>query len=173
MNKRKAAAPKPAPFDPKKYEKTGITEGAVLEIKEAFDLFDENHNGTIERMELKQVLENCGVDADNKAIANILKDIDTNGSGDIDFDEFMSIMSISTGENETKEDLKKIYDLFLGENAGEAEGITVDDLKRVIKEINDGSTDEELEEMIMRADLNNDKVVNFEEFYEVITKKFN
>ena len=32
-------------FDTKNYEKNGLTEGEVLEIKEAFDLFDTDKSG--------------------------------------------------------------------------------------------------------------------------------
>ena len=45
-------------FDTKNYEKNGLTEDEVLEIKEAFDLFDTDKSGEIDVNELKQALLN-------------------------------------------------------------------------------------------------------------------
>ena len=57
-------APK-ATFDTKNYEKNGLTEDEVLEIREAFDLFDTDHSGEIDVAELKQALMNLGIDTKN------------------------------------------------------------------------------------------------------------
>mmetsp|Transcript_113932 Transcript_113932/g.368644 ORF Transcript_113932/g.368644 Transcript_113932/m.368644 type:complete len:493 (-) Transcript_113932:66-1544(-) len=60
----------------------------------AFRLFDKNGDGKISPQELKQVLENDAVEeiAGAKAIAELMKEIDGNGDGVIDFQEFMTMM---------------------------------------------------------------------------------
>lgn len=42
------APKKPAGFNAKNYEKPGLTEDEVIEIKEAFDLFDTDGGGSID-----------------------------------------------------------------------------------------------------------------------------
>lgn len=42
------ASKKPAGFNAKNYEKPGLTEDEVIEIKEAFDLFDTDGGGSID-----------------------------------------------------------------------------------------------------------------------------
>jgi centrin-1 len=42
------APKKPAGFNAKNYEKPGLTEDDVIEIKEAFDLFDTDGGGSID-----------------------------------------------------------------------------------------------------------------------------
>ena len=54
-----------ATLDTKNYEKNGLTEDEVLEIREAFDLFDTDHSGEIDVAELKQALMNLGIDTKN------------------------------------------------------------------------------------------------------------
>lgn len=161
---------KSAEFNPKIYEKNGLTEDEVMEIKEAFDLFDSNKSGSIDTEELKQALQSLGIDAKNQTLTNMIADIDKNNNGDIDFDEFIDMMTAKMSDKDTREDLKKVYDLFLGDDDG-ADGIEIKHLKRVAKELNESIKDDELNEMIVRADTNKDGKVDFEEFYNIMTKK--
>ena len=172
MNKGKKAqkvATKQAEFNPKNYEKNGLTEDEVLEIKEAFDLFDSDHSGTIDTEELKQALSNLGIDARNQTLQNMMNDIDKNQSGTIDFDEFIEMMTAKMSDKDTPEDLRKVFDLFIGDDT--ADKIEFKHLKRVAKELGENISDEELNEMIVRADTDRDDKVSFEEFFAIMTKK--
>ena len=172
MNKGKKAqkvATKQETFNPKNYEKNGLTEDEVLEIKEAFDLFDTDHSGTIDTEELKQALSNLGIDAKNQTLQNMMNDIDKNQSGTIDFDEFIQMMTAKMSDKDTREDLEKVFELFIGDD--NTDKIDIRHLKRVCKELNENMSDEELNEMIVRADTDRDGKVSFEEFYAIMTKK--
>lgn len=70
------------------------SEPSLVEVKEAFDVFDENRDGFIDAKELQRVLcilglkegselENCG---------KMIKNYDINGDGRIDFNEFVKFM---------------------------------------------------------------------------------
>ena len=156
-------------FDTKNYEKNGLTEDEVLEIKEAFDLFDTDHSGTIDTDELKQALGNLGIDAKNQTLQNMMNDIDKNQSGTIDFDEFIEMMTAKMSDKDTPEDLRKVFDLFIGDDT--ADKIELKHLKRVAKELGENMSDDELNEMIVRADTDKDGKVSFDEFYAIMTKK--
>ena len=158
-----------ATFETKTYEKNGLTEDEVMEIKEAFDLFDTDKSGEIDVGELKQALTNLGIDAKNQTLQNMLADIDKNGNATIDFDEFIDMMTAKMSDKDTREDLEKVFDLFIGDD--NTDKIDIKNLKRVCKELNENMTDDELNEMIVRADLDRDGKVNFEEFYAIMTKK--
>jgi Ca2+-binding EF-hand superfamily protein len=162
--------PKKEEWNPKKYEKNGLTEDEVLEIKEAFDLFDNDKSGQIDVEELKTALKNLGIDAKNQTLSNMMADLDRDNSGQIDFDEFIDMMTAKMSDRDTKEDLQKVFRLFLGDDE-KSEKIDIKHLKRVAKELNENMSDEELQEMIKRADLDNDGKVDFNEFYQIMTKK--
>ena len=49
--------------------------------------------------------------------------------------------------------------------------ITLRNLRRVAKELGETMTDEELQEMIERADSNGDSQVSMDDFYNIMTKK--
>ena len=172
MNRGKKAqkvATKQEAFNPKNYEKNGLTEDEVIEIKEAFDLFDSDHSGTIDTEELKQALSNLGIDAKNQTLQNMMNDIDKNQSGTIDFNEFIELMTAKFSDKDTPEDLRKVFDLFIGDDT--ADKIEFKHLKRVAKELGENISDEELNEMIVRADTDRDGKVSFEEFFATMTKK--
>jgi Ca2+-binding EF-hand superfamily protein len=52
-------------FNPRDYERTGVSLDEVLEIKEAFDLFDYEKTGSIDSIELKSSLVSFGYQANN------------------------------------------------------------------------------------------------------------
>lgn len=173
MNRNKKAQKvesKNAEFNPKTYEKNGLTEDEVMEIKEAFDLFDTDKSGEIDTDELKQALSNLGIDAKNQTLQNMINDIDKNASGTIDFDEFIDMMTAKMSDKDTREDLKKVFDLFIGDDES-SDKIELKHLKRVAKELNEQMTEDELNEMITRADTDRDGKVSFDEFYNIMTKK--
>ena len=169
VTKSVSNAPKGGNFDTKNYEKNGLTEDEVLEIREAFDLFDTDHSGEIDVAELKQALMNLGIDTKNQTLQNMLADIDKNGNANIDFDEFIDMMTAKMSDKDTREDLEKVFELFLGDD--DADKIDIKHLKRVCKELNENMSDDELNEMIVRADTDRDGKVSFEEFYAIMTKK--
>ena len=138
-------------WNPKKYEKNGLTEDEVMEIKEAFDLFDSDRSGEIDSEELKQALKNLGIDSKNQTLANMMADLDKDGSGKIDFDEFINMMTAKMSDRDTREDLQKVFRLFLGDDE-KADKIELKHLKRVARELNENMSEEELDEMIKRAD---------------------
>jgi centrin-1 len=160
-------------FNARRYEKNGLTEDEVLEIKEAFDLFDTDGSGTISTEELRKALQNLGIDARNQTLLNMMSDLDKDRSGAIDFDEFISMMTAQMSDTDSREDLRKVYNLFLGDDSGSRVNnkIQLQHLKRVARELNEAMSDEELLEMITRADLDRDGAVDFEEFYAIMTKK--
>ena len=100
----------------------------------------------------------------------MINDIDKNQSGTIDFDEFIDMMTAKMSDKDTREDLKKVFDLFLGDDE-KADKIELKHLKRVAKELNENMSEDELNEMITRADTDRDGKVSFDEFYNIMTKK--
>jgi calcium-dependent protein kinase len=60
---------------------------------QAFRIFDRNGDGKISKEEIKMVLNSDDVkDAAGKELGEIMKEIDKNGDGNIDFNEFMTMM---------------------------------------------------------------------------------
>ena len=79
MQKKKAIDSKK--FDPSQYIRQGVTEEEVIEIKEAFDLFDMDLGGSIDPKELQAAMKSLGFEAKNQTIYKMIADLDTDQTG--------------------------------------------------------------------------------------------
>ncbi|XP_058824233.1 troponin C isoform X1 [Topomyia yanbarensis] len=70
-------------------------EAMEKELKEAFRLYDREGNGYITTSTLKEILAALDDKLSNEDLDGMINEIDADGSGTVDFDEFMEMM---TGE---------------------------------------------------------------------------
>ena len=111
-------------------------------------------------------MQSLGFEAKNQTIYQMIGDIDKDGSGSIDFEEFLDMMTAKMSDKDSREDIMKVFNLFDDDQSGK---ISLRNLKRVAKELGETMTDAELLEMIERADNDQDGEINFEEFYAMMT----
>ncbi|KAF5306957.1 hypothetical protein FQA39_LY00187 [Lamprigera yunnana] len=69
------------------------SESTTQELKEAFRLYDREGNGYITTGTLKEILKALDDKLTNRELDGIIAEIDTDGSGTVDFDEFMEMMT--------------------------------------------------------------------------------
>jgi Ca2+-binding EF-hand superfamily protein len=146
----------------------GLTEQEIDEIREAFNLFDTDGSGTIDPNELKEAMKSLGFDTKNQTVYQMISDIDKDGKGYINFDEFLDALTVQMSSSDSKEDILKVFNLFDDDQTGY---ITLSNLKRVSKELGETMTDAELLEMIERADADQDGQISPDEFYAIMSKK--
>eukprot|EP00662_Eupelagonemidae_sp_cell21_P042990 gene42990-30159_t len=60
----------------------------VADIREAFNLFDKNGDGTITKKELRSALRELGEQPTKKELQDFIKDVDKDGNGKIEYSEF-------------------------------------------------------------------------------------
>lgn len=113
-------------------------------------------------------MTSLGFEAKNQIIYQMISDLDADGSGQIDFEEFIRLMTARISEKDSRDDVRKVFNLFDDEKTGY---ISIKNLRRVAKELGETIEDSDLQEMIERADADNDGLVSEEEFYSIMTKK--
>merc|ERR1712023_541748 len=106
-----------------------------------------------------------GFEPKKDEIAKMISDVDDSGDGEIDFDEFMVMMTAKMGEKDSREDLIKAFRFLDSDETG---GITFKNLSRVAKELGENMTDEELEELIREVDRDGNGEINEGEFMRVM-----
>jgi len=113
------------------------------------------------------VLSALGFEPKKEEVKKMVADIDKDGSGTIDFEEFLAMMTVKMSERDSREEIMKAFRLFDDDETGK---ISFKNLKRVAKELGENMTDEELQEMIDEADRDGDGEVSEEEFYRIMKK---
>merc|ERR1712028_321117 len=106
-------------------------------------------------------------EAEVEEIREAFNYFDKDGSGQIDFDEFLDMMCARVNKD-NPEDIKKIFRLFDDDSTGK---ISLKNLRRVAHELGEDLSDEQLRDMIARADMDGDGEINEEEFIRVMTTK--
>ena len=90
-----------------------------------------------------------GFEPRKEEINKMIADIDRDGSGTIDFSEFLEMMTTKMGERDSAHEVKNAFDAFTRHGDG---AITLRDLRKVAAELGeDAMTDQELIEMLDAA----------------------
>lgn len=157
-----------SPVRRKVFERPGLTEDEIEEIREAFALFDMDSSGVIDPKELKAAMQSLGFEQKNPTIYAMIADLDCHeNAGGINFDNFLNAITDKLGNKESREGIARIFSLFDDDNSG---AINVHNLRRVAKELGETMSADELKEMLERAASNGDEI-SFEDFYFIMTKK--
>ena len=64
------------------------------EYKSAFDRYDMSNDGNVDCAELKHLMQALGEDASDKHVQALMEKFDSDGSGQLDFEEFTQVMHI-------------------------------------------------------------------------------
>ena len=113
-------------------------------------------------------MTSLGFEAKNGSIFQMLADMDADGSGAIDFGEWLSLMTKRVNDKDSRANINKIFALFDDERTGY---ISIKNLRRITQECGETVGDLELQELINRADTDHDGLVSEEEFYTILTRK--
>merc|ERR1719488_26928 len=100
-----------------------------------------------------------GFEPKQEEIDKMVRDVDDDGSGSVDFPEFLDMMAHKILNRDPVEEINKAFKLFDDDNTGK---VTFKNLKRL--------TNEELQEMIDEADRDGDGEVNNDEFQRIMKK---
>eukprot|EP00483_Globobulimina_turgida_P000962 UN00964 len=152
----------------KQHQNQQLNDNQKRELKEAFELFDTDNSGTIDMKELRAAMKALGYDAQKEELKKIRFELDKDIGDEINFEEFLEIMTGRICKADTRDDINKIFRLFDEDNTGY---ITLRNLKKICQELGEDINDEELKEMIEEADKDGDGVVSPDDFWYMMKKR--
>ena len=97
-----------------------------------------------------------------------LTEVDADGSGTMDFPEFLNLMARKMKDTDSEEEIKEAFKVFDKDGNG---FISAAELRHVMTNLGEKLTDEEVDEMIREADIDGDGQINYEEFVKVMMAK--
>jgi len=145
-----------------------LSEEQIAEFKEAFSLFDKDNDGTITTKELGTVMRSLGQSPTEPELRDMINEVDADGNGTIDFEEFLSMMSKKAGHQDEDAELQEAFKVFDKDQSGK---ISKTELRQVMQSLGEKISDAELDEMIREADVDGNGEIDFAEFRKMMTAK--
>ncbi|CAD5116918.1 DgyrCDS5759 [Dimorphilus gyrociliatus] len=157
-------------FAKKKFNKGSKSSLEDLDdLRDIFKRFDKDGNGEITSDELAEMMTFLGINersANEETAKAIVKGVDKNKNGAIDFDEFVVIMANTFKEPVGKDqEIRDAFKVFDRDNDGYIEA---KELRQVMRELGEDFTEEQIRKMMSVADKDGDNRINFEEFARIM-----
>uniref|UniRef100_A0A8D1D1Q9 Troponin C, skeletal muscle n=1 Tax=Sus scrofa TaxID=9823 RepID=A0A8D1D1Q9_PIG len=145
----------------------------LAEFKAAFDMFDADGGGDISVKELGTVMRMLGQTPTKEELDAIIEEVDEDGSGTIDFEEFLVMMVRQMKEDakgKSEEELAECFRIFDRNMDGY---IDAEELAEIFRASGEHVTDEELESLMKDGDKNNDGRIDFDGFLWLLESNLN
>ena len=138
------------------------------EYKNIFDMHDSNKDGNVNSLELANILKAINIGISDEEIKEIMTEIDLEGNGEINYEEFISILNRREKDVDTEEELLKAFKAFDKEGNGL---ININELKNIMLTVGNNLSESEINDMLTEADTDMDGFINYEEFIRSIMTK--
>ena len=125
----------------------------------AFKAYDKESKGEIPSSLLGTVMKNLGHSLKPDQLQEAIEAVDSDGSGWIDFDEFLALMTKKTKEAQDEQELREAFRVFDSKNKGQIETA---DLKVIFKALDPDMSDDEIDAIITEVDEDGSGTLDFE-----------
>uniref|UniRef100_A0A4D5RB46 Calglandulin n=1 Tax=Scolopendra viridis TaxID=118503 RepID=A0A4D5RB46_SCOVI len=146
-----------------------LTKEQVAMLRKAFDMFDKEKKGFIHTSMVATILRSMGQTFEERDLKDLIDEIDSDGSGELEFEEFLTLAARFVTEEDAEamqEELREAFRLYDKEGNGY---INVSDLREILRALDDSLKEDELDEMIAEIDTDGSGTVDFDEFMEMMT----
>ena len=145
-----------------------LSEETKTDYKDSFNLFDTNHDGTINSQKIREIMQKLGKNPTEQQLIQIIENVAKPGSDKIRFDDFTDFMEKKNKENDIEIEIINTFQIFAAENNGL---IPNEELFHIIRTFGETLTDKEIEDIISEADVDGDGYINYEEFVRMMIAK--
>ena len=136
--------------------------------KSIFDMNDNNKDGNVNSLELANILKAININITDEEIKEIMTEIDLEGKGEINYEEFISILNRREKDVDNEEELLKAFKVFDKEGNGL---ININEMKHIMLTSGNNLSESEINNMLTEADTDMDGYINYEEFIRSILAK--
>uniref|UniRef100_A0A7I4YXM6 Troponin C n=1 Tax=Haemonchus contortus TaxID=6289 RepID=A0A7I4YXM6_HAECO len=147
-----------------------LTAEQIEQFRKYFNMFDKENKGYIRATQVGQILRTMGQAFEERDLKQLIKEFDTDGSGEIEFEEFAAMVAnfvVNSEDNEgLEEELREAFRLYDKQGNGY---INVSDLRDILRALDENVSEEELDEMIAEIDTDGSGTVDFDEFMEMMS----
>ncbi|KAJ7316742.1 hypothetical protein JRQ81_002904 [Phrynocephalus forsythii] len=145
------------------HEVEQLTEEQKNEFKAAFDIFVLGaEDGCISTKELGKVMRMLGQNPTPEELQEMIDEVDEDGSGTVDFDEFLVMMVRCMKDDSKGKSEEELSDLFRMFDKNADGYIDLDELKLMLQATGETITEDDIEELMRDGDKNNDGKIDYD-----------
>jgi len=136
--------------------------------QEAFKAFDKDGSGTIDKDELKKVLEEMGQKPQDEEIIKMISEVDTQNKGVIDFNDFLKVIAYhkQCQQNNDESDTLDAF-IAMGGNPDKSGKVDAKELIRIIRDEFKMTID--IERLIKEIDTDGSGEIEYDEFKALLS----
>ncbi len=144
----------------------------LQEFRELFDLVDLDHGGSISPDELGSLMETLGLKPNQEELDEMIREIDEDGNGEIEFDEFVQVMSRKVQPTFTQDQVKAAFKVFEQANSGLPPGhVRTHVLERALTTYGvEKLSMDEAQDLLSQIDPQNTGVVNYLDYVNMMVQ---
>jgi len=124
--------------------------------------------GVVRAETVEEILQMMGLRVAKKALQDIIQEVDEDGSGELEFEEFCILAArflIEEDEEQMKRELKEAFRFYDREGLGY---LTIETLKGILLELEPNLGEDQLMEIVEEVDEDGSGTIDFDEFMEMM-----
>ena len=153
----------------KKHSDMPLPEGDLSELKQAFDLFDVNHEEEISPKDTVEAMKSLGYDKKNPELYRIMKELDTPENETIDFPLFANHIINAITDKYSEDGIRTIFNLFVDDPKEDT--VSIINLKKIIEELGEKPSQQEIDRLLDIKGSVNAKLT-FDEFLDFMRRVY-
>eukprot|EP00667_Euglena_gracilis_P023675 EG_transcript_26834 len=148
----------------------GLSEFEVESFRDAFRAFDRDGDGTVTSKELHLAIKMAGATLTEEQVKQMMKEVDADGSGEVDFKEFCQLMLRfqKVSETDVITEIKEGFKAFDKDGSGT---VSIYEIKHVLEQVGEYLDEDHwqvMEQMVKELDADGDGEITYDEFLQLI-----
>ncbi|GBG27901.1 Calmodulin [Hondaea fermentalgiana] len=144
-----------------------LSEEELAEYREIFNLVDRDGGGSISNSELGDLMDTLGINASQEEIDLMINEIDQDSNGEIDFEEFVAVMSRRVKAAYTPDQVRNAFSFFAGDATPGL--IKPECLERVLLDYcSDRVNKDQVQELLRQLETDSNGLFNYTEYISMM-----
>ncbi|ALC42747.1 maker145 [Drosophila busckii] len=136
-------------------------------FREVFQYLNLDGDDSVSLREFLTVMEGLGLNPFEGDVQSLINEVDLDGNGSIEFNEFVALMINRLTQIYKAEDMIDAFQVFDKSNSGY---LDAGELRTVYLALGVKITNAEIDEIISAADFDGDGVIGFDDFIQMMTE---